>query len=112
MRSEIELADLDASAKQSMLAGFDKSSTQGKADANSLWALEMDIVKTIEDMILDLKQNRSRWIVKDKQIIFAKQTNLDFYRASLEKVDALSKKQDALRQNSLKRSSDKLKSFD
>ncbi|MBC3881639.1 hypothetical protein H8K35_07925 [Undibacterium sp. LX40W] len=112
MRLEIEGGDLDSEAKRGMLAGFDKSSPQGKSDANSLWDMEMEIVNTVEGMMVELIQNRSKWIVKDKQIIFTKQANLDSYRAGLDHINELSKKQDVIRQNSLKRSSEKLKVFD
>lgn len=112
MRSEIEGADLDAQAKRGMLAGFDKSEPQGKADANQLWSIEMEIVNTVETMLADLRRNRSAWTVKDKQIIFTSQSSLDSYRANLDLINRLSKKQDMLRQNSLKRSSDKLNQLD
>ena len=109
VRRDIEISDLTASSKQSMLSGFDKSAQQGKAQAMELWSLEEQVLTQIQSAINLLGAKRSGWQIQGGQVMFHRQADLDLFNSYMSQVQVLVGKQEKLQTASLQRTQESLK---
>gem|GEM_PF-2200050 len=108
IRKDIERSDLSPSAKQSMLAGFDSTSAQGKAQAMEVWMLEEQALDEIGKVFALLSARRSAWQIQDGQIMFQSQKDLDLFNSYLATVQSLVAKQGQIQSSSLQRTTETL----
>lgn len=108
IREDIQNSALDAGSKQSMLRGFDKSVTQGKAKAARLWALERESVTQVDNMIKLLDASRGKWHVDQDTLSFDRQADLDQFNVYVAQSQAITKKQAELQTNALQKAQDQM----
>ena len=108
IRQDIERSDLSPSSKQSMLAGFDRTSAQGKAQAMEVWMLEEQALEEIGKVFSLLSARRSAWQIQDGQVMFQSQKDLDLFNSYLATVQSLVAKQEQIQSSSLKRTTEAL----
>lgn len=108
VRRDIDVSDLAAYSKQSMLSGFDRSAQQGKAQAIELWSLEEHVLGQIENAFNLLGAKRSAWQIQDGQIMFHSQADLDLFNSYMSQVQVLVAKQEKLQTASLQRTQESL----
>jgi hypothetical protein len=108
MRADIESSDLSTSSKNSMLAGFDSTFDQGRAQAMELWALEEEVLGEFHKILDLLSARRRDWQIEGGQIMFQNQNDLDLFNAYVTKVQSLVAKQERMQSASLQRSKDTL----
>ena len=108
MRQDIEQSDLSSGSRTSMLAGFDSTLEQGKAQALELWALEEAALGEFQKIIDLLSTRRSAWQIEDDQIMFQAQSDLDTFNSHVSVVQSIVAKQEALQAAAIQRSKDTL----
>ncbi len=107
-RQDIENSDLSSSSKQSMLAGFDKSSSQATAIATDYWLLEEQMIAQTENVFNLLGAKRGAWDIQHDQITFQRQADLDLYNSYMAKVQSLVVRQEQLQSASIQKAHESL----
>ena len=108
IRRDIENSDLTVSSKTSMIAGFDKTAEQGKAQAKELWSLETQVLHKIESVFDLLSARRGSWQIQDGRVMFQRQADLDLYNTYLTNVQSIVARQEQLQAAALKNTKDRL----
>lgn len=108
IRQDIERSDLSSSSKQSMLAGVDSTSAQGKAQAMEVWMLEEQVLDEVGKVLALLSARRSAWQIQDGQVMFQSQKDLDLFNSYLATVQSLAAKQEQIQTSSLQRTTETL----
>lgn len=108
LRRDIETSDLKAGNKRSMLAGFEKTADQSKAQTMELWSLEEQALAQIENTFNLLAARRGGWQIQDGQVMFHRQADLDLFNSYMSQAQAIVAKQEEIQSASLRRTQDSL----
>lgn len=108
IRADIETSDLSYSSKQSMLAGFDKSSAQGKAQALELWSIEEQVLGQFENVFNLLAAKRGAWQIQDGQVMFQRQADLDLFNTYVARVQSHVARQEQLQNAAIQKTQESL----
>lgn len=107
-RSGIDALALSESQKNSMRAGFDRSSSESAKRITAMWDLEEQVVKEFDNLIALLSSTRRNWTVSEGNIAFTEQSDLDQFNAYLDNVKKLTEKQEAIQRQTLSSTKDSI----
>ena len=96
-------------SQRSMLAGFDKTAAQGKAQASELWALEEQVLSQVENVFTLLSAKRNAWHVQQNQILFNSESDLNLFNSYLSRVNQIVAKQQEIQEQSIRRTQESLR---
>jgi len=108
IRADIETSDIGYSSKQSMLAGFDKSSTQGKERDLELWSIEEQVLGQFENVFNLLAAKRGAWQIRDGQVMFHRQADLDLFHSYVTRIQSLVARQEQLQNAAIQKTQESL----
>ena len=93
---KINSLDISPSLKQKMLIGYKTSMEQAKIRGNAAWTLESKIIKEFENIINFLSARNGAWTIKDNQILFQNDNDIQKINSYYAEIKNLQKQQSAL----------------
>jgi len=93
----------NADTKRRFLEVLQKSMERSVSVFEKGWDLQNQETAGYEEMVKFMKDNRDHWSVKDHQLVFTKQDDIDQFKKYTAKVRALSDEQHAMRQDAVER---------
>ncbi|NEX95201.1 hypothetical protein [Caulobacter sp. 17J65-9] len=87
---------LSPTTKREALAGVDKGQARALAKVERIWGLEAKILDEVEGGLDVLQGARGRWVVRDGQLLFARDDDLKAYDAHVQKIRRLAAEEEAL----------------
>ncbi len=92
-RAKLQDIDLEDSAREKFIEGFDQGFTQSRKQLEESWDLEQKIVEEFEKIINRLAETRADWVIENDKLLFSSQAALDEYNAHLAAIDKMSARQ-------------------
>lgn len=92
-RAKLQDIDMDDSAREKFIEGFDEGFAQSRKQLEESWDLELKIVEEFEKIINRLAETRGSWAIENEKLLFSSQAALDEYNAHLEAIDKMTARQ-------------------
>ncbi|MBL7203190.1 MAG: hypothetical protein ISS63_02500, partial [Desulfobacteraceae bacterium] len=100
LRDKLQSLNMSASLKQEAISGFDLGMEKSKNEIDTMWSLELSIVKEVEKVVNLLVKTNGAWVVKKSQILFYDETDLKRFNAYFASIQNLVKQQQQLQKKS------------
>jgi hypothetical protein len=88
-KDKIDLLNISASFKKSMLEGFERGMVKSKQQIDAVWNLEEEVASEVENIVNLLDVRKGTWIVQGGQILFYNDHDLhkfNSYIASIQRT--------------------------
>lgn len=106
---DIDKLNMSEEKKLQFASGFRKGLAASNAKVKAVWDLETKVTVEFENLIGILDSKKGSWFIKDKQIVFENDNDLNTFNSCIRKIQELVAKQEAIQKQAVDATKEKLK---